>query len=351
MELMEYLKKVVENEASDLFLVVGSPACQKLDGRVVPINDERILSDDAERLIKEIYERADRSMEDYHKTGDDDFSFAVPGLARFRVNAYRQRGSLSAVIRVVSFMIPDWKEMHIPEEVMELADVGHGMIIVTGTANSGKSTTQACIIDRVNQTRECHVITLEDPIEYLHRNVKSLVSQREIAIDTEDYTSALRACMRQSPDVILLGEMRDAETISAAITAAETGHSIITTLHTRGTVNTIDRIVDTFPSQQQSQVRVQLAAVLHTVVSQQLLPGVDGELIPAFEIMHMNSAIRSLIRDNKNHQIDNVIASSGAEGMITMDQYILKLWKEGKITEETALDYAMNPEQMKRTMK
>jgi len=351
MELMEYLKKVVENEASDLFLVVGSPACQKLDGRVVPINDERLLSADAERLIKEIYERADRSMEDYQKTGDDDFSFAVPGLARFRVNAYRQRGSLSAVIRVVSFMIPDWKEMHIPEEVMELADVGHGMIIVTGTANSGKSTTQACIIDRVNQTRECHVITLEDPIEYLHRNVKSLVSQREIAIDTEDYTSALRACMRQSPDVILLGEMRDAETISAAITAAETGHSIITTLHTRGTVNTIDRIVDTFPSQQQSQVRVQLAAVLHTVVSQQLLPGVDGELIPAFEIMHMNSAIRSLIRDNKNHQIDNVIASSGAEGMITMDQYILKLWKEGKITEETALDYAMNPEQMKRTMK
>ncbi|MBQ4576495.1 MAG: PilT/PilU family type 4a pilus ATPase [Firmicutes bacterium] len=351
MELMEYLNKVVEHEASDLFLVVGSPACQKLDGRVVPINEERILPADAERLIKDIYQRANRSMEEYEKTGDDDFSFAVPGLARFRVNAYRQRGSMSAVIRVVSFMIPDWKAMNIPEEVMELADVTHGMIIVTGTANSGKSTTQACIIDRINQTRECHVITLEDPIEYLHRNVKSLVSQREIAIDTADYTSALRACMRQSPDVILLGEMRDAETISAAITAAETGHSIITTLHTRGTVNTIDRIVDTFPSQQQGQVRIQLASVLHTVVSQQLLPGMDGELIPAFEIMHMNNAIRSLIRDNKNHQIDNVIASSGAEGMISMDQYILKLWKEGKITEATALEYAMNPDQLKRTMK
>ncbi|MBO5666881.1 MAG: PilT/PilU family type 4a pilus ATPase, partial [Firmicutes bacterium] len=305
----------------------------------------------AERLIKEIYERADRSMEEYMQTGDDDFSFAVPGLARFRVNAYRQRGSMSAVIRVVSFMIPDWQEMHIPAEVMELADVSHGMIVVTGTANSGKSTTQACIIDRVNKTRECHVITLEDPIEYLHRNVKSLVSQREIAIDTKDYTSALRACMRQSPDVILLGEMRDAETISAAITAAETGHSIITTLHTRGTVNTIDRIVDTFPSQQQGQIRIQLAAVLHTVVSQQLLPDVNGDLIPALEIMHMNPAIRSLIRDNKNHQIDQVIASSGAEGMITMDQSILKLWREGKITEETALEYAMNPEQMKRNLK
>jgi len=351
MELMEYLNKVVENEASDLFLVVGSPACQKLDGRVVPINEERILPADAEQLIKEIYQRANRSMEEYEKTGDDDFSFAVPGLARFRVNAYRQRGSMSAVIRVVSFMIPDWKVMNIPEEVMDLADVTHGMIIVTGTANSGKSTTQACIIDRINKNRECHVITLEDPIEYLHRNVKSLVSQREIAIDTADYTSALRACMRQSPDVILLGEMRDAETISSAITAAETGHSIITTLHTRGTVNTIDRIVDTFPSQQQGQVRIQLASVLHTVVSQQLLPGVDGELIPAFEIMHMNNAIRSLIRDNKNHQIDNVITSSGAEGMISMDQSILKLWKEGKITEETALEYAMNPDQLKRTMK
>ncbi len=160
MELMEYLKKVVENEASDLFLVVGSPACQKVDGRVTPVAGDRLLPADAERLIKEIYERADRSMEEYMQTGDDDFSFAVPGLARFRVNAYRQRGSMSAVIRVVSFMIPDWQEMHIPAEVMELADVSHGMIVVTGTANSGKSTTQACIIDRVNKTRECHVITL-----------------------------------------------------------------------------------------------------------------------------------------------------------------------------------------------
>ena len=351
MELMDCLKQAVEQEASDLFLVVGSPACHKVDGRVTPINDERILPADAERLVKEIYQRADRSMEEYLKTGDDDFSFAVPGLARFRVNAYRQRGSMSAVIRVVSFQIPNWEEMHIPQEVMKLAEVTHGMIIVTGTANSGKSTTQACIIDQINKTRESHVITLEDPIEYLHRNVKSLVSQREIAIDTKDYTSALRACMRQSPDVILLGEMRDAETISAAITAAETGHTIITTLHTRGTTNTIDRIVDTFPSQQQGQVRVQLASVLHTVVSQQLLPDVKGDLVPAFEIMHMNPAIRSLIRDNKNHQIDNVIASSGGEGMITMDQSILKLWKEGRITEETALDFAANPEQMKRTMR
>ncbi|MBQ8590014.1 MAG: PilT/PilU family type 4a pilus ATPase [Firmicutes bacterium] len=350
-ELMHYLKHAVEQEASDLFLIVGSPACQKCDGRVAPIDDERLSAEDTKNLITEIYRKAERSMDEYLTTGDDDFSFAVPGLARFRVNTYRQRGSMSAVIRVVSFQIPDWKTYHIAEEVMDLADVDGGMVIVTGRANSGKSTTQACIIDRINHTRECHIITLEDPIEYLHRNGKSLVSQREIAIDTRDYGSALRACMRQAPDVILLGEMRDAETISAAITAAETGHTIITTLHTGSAVHTIDRIIDSFPSQQQGQIRVQLASVLHTVVAQQLIPDVNGNLIPAYEIMHMNSAIRTLIRDNKNHQIDNVIASSGAEGMVSMDQYILRLYREGTITEETALEYAVNEEQMKRSMR
>ena len=205
--------------------------------------------------------------------GDDDFSFSVPGLARFRVNVYRQRGSMAAVIRVVAFDIPNWMDLSIPEEVMKLSELSHGMVLVTGTAGSGKSTTQACIIDRINRTRECHIITLEDPIEYLHRDRRSIVSQREMAIDTQDYPSALRACLRQAPDVILLGEMRDQDTIHTAMTAAETGHLLIATLHTKGAVNTIDRIVDTFPSGQQDQVRVQLSMVLRTVVSQQLLPG------------------------------------------------------------------------------
>lgn len=282
--------------------------------------------------------------------GDDDFSFSVAGLARFRVNAYRQRGSLAAVVRVVAFGIPDYSEMGIPRRVIELADATHGMILVTGTAGSGKSTTQACIIDRINKTRECHIITMENPIEYLHRNNKSIVSQREIAIDTNDYLSALRACLRQAPDVILLGEMRDAETIHTAMTAAETGHLVIATLHTKGAVNTIDRIIDSFPSAQQGQVRVQLSMVLRTVVSQQLLPGAEGKLVPAFEIMNMNSAIKSLIRDSKNHQIDNAIASGSAEGMITMDQSILELYQEGKITKYTALEFADNQEQMKRRL-
>ncbi len=349
-ELLEYLTQSVEDHASDLFIIAGGPVCEKKDKRMVPISQERVFPQETERLIMDLYRLAGRDPAAYLQRGDDDFSLSVPGLARFRVNAYRQRGSLAAVVRVVAFSIPDWETMSIPEQVMDLADAGHGMVLVTGTAGSGKSTTQACIINRINQTRECHIITLEDPIEYLHRDQRSIVSQREIAIDTENYLSALRACLRQAPDVILLGEMRDAETIHTAMTAAETGHLLIATLHTRGAVNTIDRIVDTFPSGQQEQVRAQLSMVLRTVVSQQLLPGTNGDLVPAFEVMHMNSAIRSLIRDSKTHQIDNVIASGSGEGMMTMDNSILALYKAGRITAETAVGFASNPEQMKRRM-
>ena len=287
-------------------------------------------------------------MDTFLACGDDDFSFAVPGLARFRVNAYRQRGSMAAVIRLVSFDIPDWQKIGIPADVMDLADTESGLILVTGTAGSGKTTTQACIIDRINKTRECHIVTLEDPIEYLHRHQKSIVSQREVAIDTKDYLSALRATVRQAPDVILLGEMRDPETIRTAISAAETGHLVLATLHTKGAVNAIDRIIDAFPSTQQSQVRVQLATVLKTVVSQQLLPDDQGGQVPACEILRCTGAIRSLIRDNKNHQIDNVIASGAREGMCSMDQAILSLYRAGKIRRETAIHYADNPEQMQR---
>ena len=349
-ELLDYLEQAVAEQASDLFIVAGGPVSEKVEGHLRPISGEKVFPAETERLIMGLYDMADRSMDAYRATGDDDFSFAVPGLARFRVNAYRQRGSLAAVVRLVAFDIPDYRALRIPEQVMDLADLAHGMVLVTGTAGSGKSTTQACIIDRINRTREAHIITLEDPIEYLHRDRRSIVSQREIAIDTTDYLSALRACLRQAPDVILLGEMRDHETIRTAMTAAETGHLLIATLHTNGAVNTIDRIIDAFPSTQQSQIRVQLSMVLRTVVSQRLLPGVDGELVPAYEIMHMNAAIRSMIRDCKNHQIDNVIAAGGGEGMKAMDQSILELYQAGTITRETALDYADHPEQMLRRM-
>ena len=290
-------------------------------------------------------------MRKYQTDGDDDFSFAKAGLARFRVNAFRQRGSLAAVIRIVQFDIPDYRDLQIPEEVMKIAKEQHGMVIISGTAGSGKSTTQACIIDKINQERAAHVITLEDPIEYLHRNNKSLISQREIALDTHDYLSALRACLRQAPDVIQLGEMRDYETIRTAMTAAETGHLLMATLHTRGAVNTIARIIDTFPSQQQEQIRTQLAAVLITVVSQQLVPDVNGKMTPVFEIMHVNSAIKNMIRDNKSYQIDNAIQTSAAEGMISMDQSLITLFQNGKITADTAVEYAVNPDQVARKIK
>ena len=349
-DLKSYLSYAVEHRASDLFIVAGGPVSVKIDGRISAVGDGKVLPPQTEGLITQIYRLAGRSMSGYQSRGDDDFSFALPGLARFRVNTYRQRGSMAAVVRVVSFEIPDWQKLHIPEQVMDLANVTHGMVLVTGTAGSGKSTTQACIINRINQTRNCHIITLEDPIEFLHRDQMSIVSQREIAIDTNDYLSALRACLRQAPDVILLGEMRDHETIRTAMTAAETGHLLIATLHTKGTVNTIDRIIDSFPPAQQDQIRIQLSTVLHTVVSQQLLPDKNGGLVPAYEVMHMNSAIRNLIRDSKNHQIDNAIASGRAEGMISMDQSILELYNAGYITQETALSYADNPDQLRRRM-
>ena len=345
---MEYLKTAVAHEASDVFFVAGRSACEKREGHIIPMNDIRLMPADTEQIITEMYAAANRSMEHFLKRGDDDFSFAVSGLARFRVNTYRQRGSMAAVIRVVSFDIPDWQQWRIPVEVMALAEQTSGMILVTGTAGSGKTTTQACIIDRINRTRDCHIVTLEDPIEYLHRHQKSILSQREVTIDTQDYLSALRACVRQAPDVILLGEMRDAETMQTAMSAAETGHMVIATLHTKGAVNAIDRIIDMFPSTQQPQIRVQLATVLKTVVSQQLLPDTEGGMIPACEILQMTGAVRSMIWDNKNHQIDNVISSGSREGMISMDQSILKLYQEGKISQETALHYADRPEQLKR---
>ena len=351
MTLLDYLTEAAHSGASDLFLVTGAPVSVKVEGVLRPLEEERIVPSRGEEMIEEIYALAKRDITPFRNSGDDDFSFAVAGLARFRVNIFRQRGSVGAVIRVVAFTIPDWRELGIPQGVINLSRHTSGMILFTGTAGSGKSTTQACLIDRINRQRACHIITVEDPIEFLHRNQESIVTQREIAVDTENYLSALRACLRQAPDVIQLGEMRDLETIRTAMTAAETGHLLIGTLHTKGVVNAVDRIIDTFPPEQQNQVRIQLSSVLRTVVSQQLLPGVDGGLVPAFEIMHVNSAIRTMIRESKTHQLAAAMASGGAEGMRTMDQSILELLREGIISRETALTYADNPEQLLRRIK
>lgn len=346
----EYLSYATTNHASDIFIIAGRPLSFKIDGKLTS-HGERLMPDDTENLLRHIYQMANgRNFDHFLDTGDDDFSFSIPGLSRFRVNTYRQRGSLAAVIRVIAFELPDPDVLNIPEDVMSAADFSKGMVLVTGPAGSGKSTTLACIIDRINHSREGHIITLEDPLEYLHRHDKCIVSQREICTDTESYLVSLRATLRQSPDVILLGEMRDYETIQTAMTAAETGHLVLSSLHTTGAANTIGRIVDVFEPAQQRQISIQLSMVLQTVISQQLVPDVNGHTIPVFEVMRLNPAIRNMIRDNKVHQIDGVIASSAHEHMRSMDQSLLELYKQKKITKETALNFASNADMLKRKL-
>lgn len=282
--------------------------------------------------------------------GDDDFSFAITGLSRFRVSAYKQRGTLSAVIRIITFTLPSPEDLGIPQSIIQTGMLSKGLVLVTGPAGSGKSTTLACIIDYINKHKHQHIITLEDPLEYLHRHDQCIVSQREINVDTESYVTALRAALRQSPDVILLGEMRDYETIGVAMTAAETGHLIFSTLHTLGAANTIDRIIDAFPAAEQKQISMQLSMVLQCVISMQLLPAVNGQQVAAFEIMTVTQAIRNMIRENKVPQIDAMLYASNKEDMLSMDNSILQLYKEGKITKETALEYATNPDMLKKKL-
>ncbi len=347
MNLQECLQNVIREKASDVFIVAGLPISYRKNGVICRFEDEKLLPVDTERILNEIYECAgNRDMQILHENGDDDFSFAIRGMSRFRVSAYKQRGSLSAVIRIITFDLPDAQELHIPDYVLHLGESGKGMVLVTGPAGSGKSTTLACMINQINQNQSKHIITLEDPLEYLHQHGQSVVSQREINVDTENYVSALRAALRQSPDVILLGEMRDYETIEVAMTAAETGHLLLSTLHTIGAANTIDRIIDVFPANQQKQIGVQLSTVLNAVVSQQLVPSIDGRMVPALEIMTVTPAIRNMIRDNKIPQIDGIIYSSMKEDMISMDGSLLNLYKQGIITRDTALKYATNADML-----
>lgn len=349
MQLNELLKQMVEVKASDIFVVAGLPLSYRASGKQVRLETDRMTPADTEEIVRSIYSISGRDINQFLNNGnhDDDFSFAIPGTGRFRANIFRQRGSFGAVIRVIPFGLPKAEDYGIPEEVLRCADYKKGLVLVTGPAGAGKSTTLACIIDRLNHTQTGHIITMEDPIEYVHRHGTCIVTQREVPSDISSYSEALRSAMREAPDVILLGEMRDADTIGTAVTAAEMAQLLFSTLHTTGAAGTVDRIIDAFPSSQQRQIRLQLSMVLQAIVSQQLVPTVDGKVTPAFEIMTMNTAIRNLIREEKTHQIDSVIATCSSEGMRTMDQSLFNLVKEGRVTKEMALQYSIHQEALR----
>ena len=343
MELIELLKKAFALGGSDIFIVPGAPVTAKVKGDFTPLTDGRMKPSDTVQLVATAYSLARREQTVLEENGDDDFSFAVPDLSRFRCNVYHQRGTLAATLRMVTFGLPDPSDLGIPESVIRLADTRSGLILVTGPAGSGKSTTLACLVDRINSTRGGHIVTVEDPIEFLHSHKKSIVSQREVPGDAPTFARALRGALRQAPDVIMLGEMRDLETIRTAITAAETGHLVLSSLHTIGAAKTVDRMIDTFPAEQQAQIRVQLAMALRTVVSQRLVPKKNGGQVAVFELMLVNPAVQNLIRDGRTHQIDNAIVGGGSS-MISMDAELTRLYKAGEITREAALSYAVSPE-------
>ena len=339
----EGLKRV----ASDIHITVGIPPNLRINGSLVHLGDAPLKPEDTERLVREAL--SEKQFEVLKDKGEVDFSYASPGKGRFRVNAYIQRGSYGMALRIIPLEIPTMQQLGLPSVLSDLTRLPRGLILVTGPTGSGKSTTLATMIDQINRERNVHILTLEDPIEYLHRHQKSIVNQREIGSDSQSFANALRGALRQDPDVILVGEMRDLDTISIAITAAETGHLVLSTLHTLGAAKTIDRIIDVFPPYQQQQVRVQLASVIQAVISQQLLPKADGKgRVAAHEIMIATPAIRNLVREDKIHQIDTSIQTGGKFRMQTMDSSLVDLYNRGLIRKDIALTQAVNQEEIKK---
>lgn len=350
MNLQELLTIAVENNASDLHITVGYPPVLRVNGEMQILRQYQSLTPkDNLELVMQATDG--KTFEKLEKIGELDSSISYQGLGRFRVNIFKQRGTYGMAIRAVGSSIPSIESLKLPEKLKDFAREHRGLVLVTGPTGSGKSTTLAALINLINEERKCHILTLEDPIEYLHKHNKSIVNQREIGHDTESFANALRASLRQDPDVILVGEMRDLETISIAITAAETGHLVLSTLHTVGAAKTIDRIIDVFPPYQQQQVRVQLSSVLKGVISQQLIPMTNQKgRVAALEIMAVNSAIQNLIREGKTHQIQTVMQTGGKFGMVTMDSYLVDLFKKGIISKESLMESAIDREMILRIL-
>ena len=344
----ELLEMTLNAGASDLHLTVGVPPIMRVNGKLISIQEKQLMPADTEVYARAVLEQR---YDEYNAEGEIDTSYSISGTGRFRVNIFKQRGSDALAIRVVGLRIPTLTDLSFPNVMKELTTKQRGLVLVTGPTGSGKSTTLAAMINEINTTRSAHIITLEDPIEYLHRHNKSMINQREIGKDSSSYQRALKSILREDPDVILVGEMRDLETISIAITAAETGHLVLSTLHTIGAAKTIDRIVDVFPPYQQQQIKIQLAAVLQGIISQQLIPRSDGEgRVAALEIMIITSAIQNLIREGKTHQIESSVQTGSKYGMKTMDMAITELYKKKIISADTALTYAIDKEMIQRLM-
>ncbi|MGB8453805.1 MAG: type IV pilus twitching motility protein PilT [Anaerocolumna sp.] len=340
MNTIELLTKAVKRKASDLHITSGVPGTVRVHGKLGFVDDVILKPADTKQIAREL--TSDVQWERLNKKGEVDFLYVIPGVQRFRVNAYRQRNTYSVALRLVNSEIPSFDDLGLPPIVKDLTKKNNGLILVTGPTGSGKSTTLASMLQEINETKDTHIITLEDPIEYLFKHKKSIVDQREIGSDTINFSNALRACLRQDPDVILVGEMRDFETISIALTAAETGHLVLSTLHTIGAASTIDRVIDVFPPHQQLQIRVQLALTLQGIISQQLLTKADNKgRIAALEIMTVNPAVRNLIREGKVYQLNNVIQTNAKSGMRMMDDALSELYKKGLITREDALSHCV----------
>ena len=347
--IKEILEDAVAHGASDVHLTVGSPRAYRVDGEIIFIGEQPLQPGDTEELIKQFMNPRQRQL--FEEGSDYDLAVSISGLRRFRANVFRQRGTVGIALRHIRGRIQDFKELNLPEVMERIGQLRRGLVLITGTTGSGKSTTLASTVDYINRTRACHILTLEDPIEFLHTNKKSIVTQREISIDTRDFMRALKAAMREDPDVILIGEMRDPETFQAAISASETGHLVFSTLHTTNVMMTIDRILDLFPSTQQDQVRAQLALQLKTSVAMRLLPkkGDEGR-VPAVEVMLVNPAIAQLIRENNIKRIPTAILAGKEEGMQSFNMSLASLVKQGLVDEEEAVLHSDNPEELRMNL-
>ena len=349
MNIKDLLKITVERKASDLHLVVGIPPTLRIDGLPSPLTEEALTDEKIEELVAELLTDEQKELLSVNK--EIDLSFAYENEARFRINVYHEKRHLAAALRCLPLKIRSIDELSLPKICRQFTQLNQGFILVTGPTGHGKSTTLAAMLEEINRNRRCHIVTIEDPIEYVFSHKKAIISQRELHADTHSWNIALRSCLREDPDVVFIGEMRDYETIASALTIAETGHLVFATLHTNSAAQTVDRIVDVFPPHQQEQVRMQFSSTLEAILSQRLIPCLSGGRIPASEILVATQAVRTTIREGKTHLIDNIIQTSAEVGMVTLETDLARLVKIGKISLETAKAWALRPEELMRQIR